>query len=56
MIHLIIDVKSNIIGSDTKVWQCAVITDFDEIGADFYINCQYLIENNVQIIDRYGQG
>lgn len=47
--HELSDVKSTKIGSDTKVWQFAIILEGAVIGENCNINCHTFIENDVII-------
>jgi acetyltransferase-like isoleucine patch superfamily enzyme len=49
MIHPLADVHSTKIGSDTQVWQFAVILEGAVIGNNCNINSHTFIENDVQI-------
>jgi UDP-2-acetamido-3-amino-2,3-dideoxy-glucuronate N-acetyltransferase len=51
-IHPLADVKSNQIGSGTKIWQFCVVLNEAKIGNDCNINAQCLIENDVIIGNR----
>jgi len=50
--HNLSDVQSVHIGSDTKIWQYAVVLEGARIGAGCNINCHTFIENDV-IIGNY---
>lgn len=50
-IHLLADVQTENIGSDTFVWQFTVILKEAVIGNNCNINCQVFIENDVTIGD-----
>jgi UDP-2-acetamido-3-amino-2,3-dideoxy-glucuronate N-acetyltransferase len=50
-IHPLADVKSKIIGNDTKIWQFTVILAGACIGNNCNICCHCFIENNVIIND-----
>jgi UDP-2-acetamido-3-amino-2,3-dideoxy-glucuronate N-acetyltransferase len=52
MIHKLADVKTNNIGSNTTVWQYAVILEGAVIGKECNINCHTFIENDVILGDR----
>jgi UDP-2-acetamido-3-amino-2,3-dideoxy-glucuronate N-acetyltransferase len=52
MIHPLADVKSTKIGSNTQIWQFAVVLEDAVIGNDCNINCHTFIENDVQIGNR----
>lgn len=52
MIHALADVKTSKIGSNTWIWQYAVILEGAVIGSDCNINCHTFIENDVRIGDR----
>ena len=49
MIHKLADVRTKNIGSDTQVWQYAVIIDGATIGNNCNINCHTFIESDVVI-------
>ena len=49
MIHPTADVKSNMIGSDTQIWQYTVVLKCAKIGSNCNINCHVFIENDVVI-------
>jgi UDP-2-acetamido-3-amino-2,3-dideoxy-glucuronate N-acetyltransferase len=52
MIHPLADVKSKNIGSNTRIWQFAVVLEGAVIGNDCNINCHTFIENDVQLGNR----
>jgi UDP-2-acetamido-3-amino-2,3-dideoxy-glucuronate N-acetyltransferase len=51
MIHPLADVKSRRIGTDTNIWQYAVVLSEAQIGKNCNINCHTFIENKVIIGD-----
>lgn len=51
MIHPTADVKTKAIGSNTVVWQFAVILEGAVIGSNCNINCHTFIENDVVLGD-----
>lgn len=48
-VHPLADVKSKKIGSDTKLWQFAIVLEGAIIGENCNINCHTFIENDVII-------
>lgn len=51
-IHATSDVKTELVGSNTRIWQYCVIFPGAQIGKDCNICAHVLIENNVRIGDR----
>src|SRR5665647_3701659 len=51
-IHITADVKSNLIGDRTRIWQYVVVLPDAKIGSDVNICSHCLIENDVVIGDR----
>ena len=51
-IHKLADVQTLTIGSDTQIWQFAVILKDAVIGSHCNINCHTFIENDVVVGDR----
>lgn len=51
-IHKLADVQTVAVGSDTQVWQFAVILKNAVIGNNCNINCHTFIENDVVVGDR----
>jgi acetyltransferase-like isoleucine patch superfamily enzyme len=51
-IHPLADIQSNLIGTNTKIWQFVVIFPDARIGADCNICAHCLIENDVVVGDR----
>lgn len=51
MISDLADVKAKLIGSNTTIWQFAVILEGAKIGSNCNVNCHTFIENNVCIGD-----
>lgn len=49
MIHPLSDIKTKKIGSNTSVWQYAIILEGASIGSNCNINCHTFIENDVVI-------
>ncbi len=47
MIHPLADVQSTSIGSDTRIWQFAIVLKEAIIGTNCNINCHTFIENDV---------
>ena len=52
MIHALSDVKSQLIGTGTRIWQFVVVLEGARIGKDCNICSHCLIENDVVIGDR----
>lgn len=51
MIHKLADVKSHNIGSNTNIWQYAIVLEGACIGKNCNINCHTFIENKVKMGD-----
>jgi UDP-2-acetamido-3-amino-2,3-dideoxy-glucuronate N-acetyltransferase len=52
MFHPLADVQSKNIGSNTRIWQFAVVLEGAVIGNDCNINCHTFIENDVIVGNR----
>jgi UDP-2-acetamido-3-amino-2,3-dideoxy-glucuronate N-acetyltransferase len=49
MIHVLADVQTSKIGSNTYIWQYAIILERAVIGDNCNINCHTFIENDVKV-------
>jgi acetyltransferase-like isoleucine patch superfamily enzyme len=52
VIHALADVRTQLIGERTSIWQFCVVLQNAKIGSDCNVNAHVLIENNVSIGDR----